>query len=407
MSEPTLSVSELRASKQLSPNVAALGYVSLLTAVSSAMIYGLLPVFLVRVMGASIAAVGLIEGMAESANSLVKIVSGAASDWIGRRKPLVIFGYTLSALIKSLFPQADALSTVLAARVIDRIGKGIRDAPRDAFLADLTASGTRGTGFGLRLALAVAGFVFGPVIAVGLMRLSGDDFRLVFWVALIPAYVSIIVLLFAVKEVPLNHGATEPQAPAPGGGFTTLPPLFWWAIAIASLLSLARFSPAFLVLKAHGTGVDASLVPLILGLMYFVYSTTSYPFGVLADRGDRRLQLGIGIIVLVVADVVLANAGSMWLAAIGAALWGLQMGATQGALATTIADAAPSHLRGTAFGILDVATGIATFAASAGAGALWMAGGSAMAFGLSACVAAAAGLMLLFQPRPNARNARS
>jgi MFS family permease len=257
------------------------------------------------------------------------------------------------------------------------------------------------------LALAVAGFVFGPVIAVGLMRLSGDDFRLVFWVALIPAYVSIIVLLFAVKEVPLNHGATEPQAPAPGGGFTTLPPLFWWAIAIASLLSLARFSPAFLVLKAHGTGVDASLVPLILGLMYFVYSTTSYPFGVLADRGDRRLQLGIGIIVLVVADVVLANAGSMWLAAIGAALWGLQMGATQGALATTIADAAPSHLRGTAFGILDVATGIATFAASAGAGALWMAGGSAMAFGLSACVAAAAGLMLLFQPRPNARNARS
>jgi MFS family permease len=239
------------------------------------------------------------------------------------------------------------------------------------------------------------------------MRLSGDDFRLVFWVALIPAYVSIVVLLFAVKEVPLNQGATELRAPAPGDNFATLPSLFWWAIAIASLLSLARFSPAFLVLKAHGTGVDAAFVPMILGLMYFVYSMTSYPFGVLADRVDRRLHLGIGIIVLVAADAVLANAGSMWLAAIGAALWGLQMGATQGVLAATIADATPSRLRGTAFGIFDFATGIATFAASAGAGALWMAGGPAVAFGLSACVAAAAGLMLLFRPRPNARNATS
>lgn len=388
------------APKRLSPNVAALGFVSLFTAMSSAMIYGLLPVFLVRVLGASMASVGLIEGMAEAASSLIKIVSGAASDRIGRRKPLVVFGYTLSAIIKTLFPHAETASAVLTARVIDRLGKGIRDAPRDAFLADLTAPGVRGMGFGLRLALAIAGFVFGPLFAVGLMRLSGDDFRLVFWIALIPAYLSIIVLLFAVKELPISHDQGERWAPIRRGDLAALPQSFWWAIAIASLLALARFSPAFLVLKAHDTGVDAAFVPMILGLMYLVFSVTAYPFGLLADHFDRRLQLGIGAVVLISADVVLASAETIWLAAFGAALWGLQLGATQGALGATIADAAPGRLRGTAFGIYDVAVGVATFIASTAAGTLWMTGGPALAFGASACVAAAATLMLWFRPTP-------
>ena len=183
---PIVSAPDPHAPRRLSTNVAALGYVSMLTAMSSAMIYSLLPIFMVRVLGLSIASVGVIEGMAEAANSLIKIISGAASDWIGRRKPLVIFGYTLSAVIKTVFPVAGTASAVLAARVIDRLGKGIRDAPRDAFLADVTAKEIRGEGFGLRLALAIAGFVVGPLIAIGLMKLSGDDFRLVFWIALDP-----------------------------------------------------------------------------------------------------------------------------------------------------------------------------------------------------------------------------
>lgn len=390
--------SDTPARERLPRNVVALGFVSLLTAVSSAMIYGLLPVFLVKVLGASMASVGLIEGIAESANSFVKIVSGAASDRIGRRKPLVVFGYTLSAVIKTLFPHAETASAVLTARVIDRLGKGIRDAPRDAFLADLTPPGIRGMGFGLRLALAIAGFVFGPLIAVGLMRLSGDNFRLVFWIALIPAYLSIIVLLLAVKEVPFDRDKNERWGPVRSRDLAALPPSFWWAIAIACMLALARFSPAFLVLKAHDTGVDAAFVPMILGLMYLVYAVTAYPFGVLADYSDRRLQLGIGAIVLIAADVVLANAETIWLAAFGAVLWGLQMGATQSALGATVADAAPDRLRGTAFGIYDVAVGVAAFIASAAAGALWMSGGPAMAFGVSACVAAAAALMLWFRP---------
>jgi MFS family permease len=374
----------------------------MLTAMSSAMIYGLLPVFLVNVLGASMASVGLIEGMAEASTSLIKIFSGAASDWIGRRKPLVIFGYTLSAVIKVLFPLAGTASTVLIARVIDRLGKGIRDAPRDAFLTDITAPEIRGSGFGLRLALAVAGFIVGPLIAVGLMRLSGDDFRLVFWIALIPAYLSIVLLLVTVKELPSNQDRGEQQHPIRRRDLAALPASFWWVIVIASLLSLARFSPAFLVLKAHDTGVDVAFVPLVLVVMYLVYSATAYPFGILADHFDRRLQLGIGVIILIAADGVLAGADTIWLTAFGVTLWGLQLGATQGLLGAIIADSAPDRLRGTAFGIYDVAIGVATFIASAAAGTLWMVGGPRLTFGISAAIAAAAVLLLLFRPMPKA-----
>ncbi len=372
----------------------------MLTAMSSAMIYSLLPIFMVQVLGLSIASVGVIEGMAEAANSLIKIISGAASDWIGRRKPLVFFGYALSAVIKTIFPVAGTASAVLAARVIDRLGKGIRDAPRDAFLADLTAREIRGEGFGLRLTLAIAGFVVGPLIAIGLMKLSGDDFRLVFWIALIPAYLSIVLLLIVVKELPLNHNDSPRRLPIRHGDIATLPAAFWWVIAIAGLLSLARFSQAFLVLKAFEIGVDAALAPAVLVVMHLVFSMAAYPFGILADHLDRRLQLGIGTVILVGADVVLASASSTWITALGAALWGLQLGVTQGLLGATIADAAPDRLRGTAFGIYDVAVGVGTFVASAGAGVLWTAGGPSMVFGFSACVAIAATLMLMLRPLP-------
>ena len=404
---PAFRASDAHARPRLSLNVAALGYVSMLTAMSSAMIYSLLPVFMVRVLGISIAWVGVIEGTAESATSLIKIVSGVASDWIGRRKPLVVFGYTLSAVIKTVFPVAGTASAVLAARVIDRLGKGIRDAPRDAFLADLTAKEIRGEGFGLRLALAISGFVVGPVIAIGLMKLSGDDFRLVFWIALIPAYLSIVVLLLTVKELPLNLDESQRWHPVHRSDITALPAAFWWVIAIASLLSLARFSQAFLVLKAYDIGVDAAFVPMVLVVMHLVFSMAAYPFGILADHLDRRLQLGIGTAVLISADLVLANASMVWLTALGAALWGLQLGVTQGLLGATIADAAPDRMRGTAFGIYDVAIGVGTFVASAGAGALWMVGGPSMAFGVSACVATAAALMLGMRPLPQTMNPAS
>jgi MFS family permease len=384
----------------LSPNVAVLGIVSLLMGMSSAMIYGLLPVFLVTVLAASTTTVGLIEGIAEATTSAIKIFSGVASDWIGRRKPLVVLGYALTAVSKLLFPLAESASTVLMARVADRVGKGIRDSPRDALLADVTPSAIRGSGFGLRFALYTVGAVAGPLAAIALMALSGDDFRLVFWIALLPGFASIVVLLVGIKESPKARSEGGWRPPIRRSDLARLRAPFWWAISIAAIFSLARFSPAFLVLKAHAIGVDAAFVPIILVIMYSLYSAAAYPFGILADRVDRHLQLGIGAIILVCADLALAGASSIWMTALGAALWGLQMGVTQGLLSAAVADAAPERLRGTAFGIFDLAVGLATFTASAGAGLLWTLGGPAGSFLAGACLAAAAIVMLLFRAVP-------
>ena len=398
MTQPSSPDCPAKHSVSLSPNVAVLGVVSLLMGMSSAMIYGLLPVFLVTVLGASTATVGVIEGTAEATTSLLKILSGVASDRIGRRKPLVLLGYGLSAVNKLLFPFAESASAVLVARIADRIGKGIRDAPRDALLADVMPSAIRGAGFGLRTALYTVGAVLGPLTAIALMTLSGDDFRLVFWVALLPGFASIVVLLVGVKEPANPYSDDRWRIRRSDLALLTAP--FWWAISIAAIFSLARFSPAFLVLKAHDVHVDAAFVPIILVVMYLAYSAASYPFGILADRINRHLQLGIGAVILIGADLALAGAHSVWMTVLGAALWGLQMGVTQGLLSAAIADAAPERLRGTAFGIYDLAVGTSTFVASAGAGTLWMLGGPAVTFIAGASLAAGAIMILLLGPGP-------
>lgn len=391
---------ETRASgpQSLSPNVPVLGLVSLLMGMSSAMIYGVLPVFLVVVLGASTASVGFIEGIAEATTSFAKIFSGITSDRVRRRKPLVVLGYALSAVNKLLFPIAESAAMVLLARMSDRVGKGVRDAPRDAFMTDMTPMAIRGSGFGLRLALYTVGAVLGPLAAMAIMSLSGDNFRLVFWVALVPGFMSVVVLLLWVKEEPRAYPLSH-WLPMRRVDITNFPAAFWAAIAVAAILSLARFSPAFLVLKAHTIHVDAALVPIMLVVMYLVYSAAAYPFGVLADHFDRNMQLTIGTITLILANLVLAGADSFWMTLLGGALWGLQMGVTQGLLSAAVADAAPDHLRGTAFGVFELITGVATFTASAAAGLLWMVGGAALACGAGASLGFAALAMLLFRRR--------
>lgn len=393
---------QMRERKPLPRRVVLLGVISLFTAISSAMIYGLLPVFLVKVMGVSMMSVGLIEGAAEAVTSLAKIASGLTSDWIGRRKPLVLLGYALSAANKVLFPLASSASVVLAARIIDRLGKGLRDAPRDAFLADITPARVWGSGFGLRITFYTTGFVVGPLAAIALMDLSGDNFRLVFWIALIPALIAIIVLLLGIKERPRRSiqragGARLRIGPS---DFADLTGMFWGAIAVASLFSLARFSQAFLVLKAHQIGIDAAFVPIMLVIVHVVYAVAAFPFGALADHGNRRVQLAIGGAILLGADIVLARADGLWMTMAGAALWGLQMAVTQGLLSAWVAGAAPTRLRATCFGIYELAVGVATFIASAAAGTLWMIGGPASAFGASAGIAAVAVLLLALWPSP-------
>lgn len=268
------------------------------------------------------------------------------------------------------------------------------------FVTDLTPTEIRGSGFGLRLAFYTTGFVLGPLAAIGLMILSGDNFRLVFWLAIIPALVAIVILLLAVKETRNNQFDGEKRLRIRASDLASLAAPFWWSISIASLLSLARFSQAFLVLKAHDIGVDAAFIPMILVLTHAVYAATAYPFGVLADHLDRQLQLGIGTVILIAADVILASTNSVEMTALGAALWGLQMAVTQGLLAASVADAAPDNVRGTAFGIYDLALGLAVLIASTAAGALWMVGGSILTFSVGACVAVVATCMLLFRPAP-------
>lgn len=299
--------------RHLPRHVVVLGVISFLTAMSSAMVYGLLPVFLVRVLGATTASVGFIEGTADGMMSLTRILSGFASDWMGRRKPLVLIGYVVSAVNKLVFPLAGAVTTVLTARVIDRMGKGLRDAPRDAFMTDVTLAQIRGSGFGLRLAFYTIGYFIGPLVAMALMAASGDDFRLVFWFAVIPAALAIVILVFGIKETPLRRFAARPLR-LRRSDFVQFTAPFWWAIAVASLLSLARFSHAFLILKAYSIGIDAAYVPIMMILMHLVYAVAAYPFGVPADRIDRRLQLMLGAGVLIGADLVLASATAAWLA---------------------------------------------------------------------------------------------
>lgn len=384
------------ARKRLPANVVALGCVSLLMAVSSQMIHSLLPVFLVTVLGASAASVGLIEGVAEATNSFARVTSGIASDWLGRRKPLVVLGYGLAALSKPLFPLAGDAATVLLARFIDRTGKGLRDAPRDALLADELQSGARGSGFGLRIALFTVGSMIGPLIAAGIMLASSGDIRLVFWIAVIPAFMSVAVLVIAVRE--RADPGMAGRRTLSLRGVLDLPPAFWWLVAITTVLELARFSQAFLLLKAKDVGVDAALVPTFLMLMSAVYGLTAYPAGALSDHVNRRQQLAVGVLMLFSCHVVLATAETAWTTALGAVLWGLQMGVIQGLMAASVADAAPVHLRGTAFGVYYLVDGVTSLLASAGAGVIWTISGPGATFAAGAALAAAALLMSILIP---------
>jgi MFS family permease len=391
MSRPGPALARLRA---LPRGIWALGFVSLFMDVSSEMIHGLLPVFLVQVLGASALALGLVEGIAESAASLTKLLSGALSDRLGRRKPLAVAGYALAAATKPLFALAPSVGWVLAARASDRVAKGLRGAPRDALVADITPGPLRGAAYGLRQALDTVGAFAGPLLAVALMRASGDDFRLVFWVALAPALVSVVVLIFAVDEPARPHAGAQ-AGPAPVlAGLGRLGPACWAVIVVGALLTLARFSEAFLVLRLSDLGLPLALAPLVLVVMNLVYALTSYPMGALSDSGDRGRILAVGFAVLIVADLALAAASGPRLALLGVALWGLHLGMTQGLLGALVADTAPEALRGTAFGAFHLASGVAVLLASVLAGALWDRLGAPATF-LTGAALAALGLAAL------------
>lgn len=377
---------------RLPANVAALGVVSLLMAASSQMTHSLLPLYLVTVMGASTAMVGLIEGLAEATNSFLRAFSGAISDRMGRRKPLVVLGYGVSACVKPVFPMADDVATILVARIFDRTGKGIRDAPRDALLADQVPAKVRGSGFGLRISLFTIGSCLGPLLAAALMAASDRDFRLVFWIAVIPALLSVLVLVSRVEEKSNAHAGARPRFS--WRAIQRLPPAYWWVVGIGCAIALSRFSQAFLLLRAKDAGIDMAFVPVLLALMSLAYGIAAYPFGVLSDYVDRRLQLGAGVVALFCCHVVLAGGSSPMLVVVGALLWGLQLGIIEGLLAASVADSAPDELRGTGFGVYYLLIGTASLAASSAAGAVWAAAGAQTAFSVGAALAILALLLI-------------
>jgi len=388
--------------RELPRGVIALGFVSMFMDISSEMIHSLLPIFLVSVLGVSTFAVGVIEGVAEATASITKLFAGAVSDWIGRRKPLVLTGYGLAAMTKPLFPLAQGVGVVLLARFIDRIGKGIRDAPRDALLADLTSDGQRGAAYGLRQALDTAGACAGPGLALALMMLTGDDFRLVFWSAVAPAFIAVGLIVFGVREPIAKAPATERRYPVRRREMVRLGTGYWTIVAFGTFLTLARFSEAFLLLRAQSVGLAARWIPAVLVVMNVIYAAGAYPFGRLSDRMSRRSLLALGIGFLIAADLILAAAGNAWLAFAGAAVWGLHMATTQGLLTTIVADAAPADLRGTAFGLFNLMTGLALLLASALAGLLWTAFGPSATFLTGASLSGAAMIGLLAQTKRQA-----
>jgi len=379
-----------------------LGFVSLFMDISSELIHSLLPVFMVTGLGASMFLVGVVEGVAESTALIVKVFSGAISDYFGKRKGLAVLGYGLGALSKPIFALALTVNWVLAARFMDRIGKGIRGAPRDALVADLTPPEIRGAAYGLRQSLDTVGAFVGPLLAIGLMLLWAGDFRMVFWFAVIPAVIAVLLLMFGVKEPGTGTARRNPVSPIRWKTLRDFGGAYWWVVAAGGVFTLARFSEAFLILRAQHLGLPDTYAPLVLVMMNVVYALAAYPMGKLADRMSHRTLLGAGLVVLILADLVLAQAPGLAMVAVGVALWGLHLGMTQGLLATMVAGAAPAHLRGTAFGFFNLASGIAMLIASVLAGLLWDKLGAATTFYAGAIFSLLAFMMLaLRRPLPS------
>ena len=387
--------------KAIPQGVWLLGLVSLFMDLSSEMIHSLLPVFMVSVLGTSVLFVGLIEGIAEAAALIVKIFSGVLSDYLQKRKLLTVVGYGLSACTKPIFALATSINLVMLARFTDRVGKGIRGAPRDALLADITPADLRGAGYGLRQSLDTVGAFAGPLLAIALMALFADDIRTVFWFAMIPAFIAVFILIIGVREPPsarscsnsISHQARTPIKLADLKQLTTG---YWIAVLVGSTLTLARFSEAFLVLRAEHAGLALTWLPLVLIVMNTVYALVAYPAGYLSDRYNRYVVIGTGFFALIVADGILAASSNLGLVLVAVACWGLHMGLTQGVLSALIADTTPVLLRGSAFGLFNLISGIMLLFASLLAGWLWERYNAAAPFYAGSLIATSALLGLIW-----------
>jgi len=384
--------------RQIPGSIWALGFVSLLMDVSSELIHSLLPVFMVTTLSISVFTVGLIEGAAEATALIVKVFSGALSDYFGKRKPLAILGYGLGAFTKPFFALATSAGWIVSARLADRVGKGIRGAPRDALVADIAPPELRGAAFGLRQSLDTVGAFLGPMLAVAFMLLWHDDFRAVFWVASVPAFLCVALLMWGVHE-PEKPIAAKRVNPISRANLARLSPAYWWVVGVGAVFTLARFSEAFLVLRANQGGLALAWTPVVLISMNVVYAACAYPFGKLADKLPHTQLLGWGLLLLIGADALLAASNSGVVFWAGVALWGLHMAMTQGLLAAMVADTAPADLRGTGYGFFNLLSGVAMLVASGLAGWLWQGFGASTTFVAGIGFAGVALLLMVLRPQ--------
>jgi MFS family permease len=382
----TSAISTSTAPPRVPALVWVLGWVSLLTDISSEMILAVLPVYLGTVMGVSMATIGLIEGIAEATAAVMRVFAGAIGDKLGRYKAIVVFGYGLSALSKIVFPFAGSAGPIFAARIIDRVGKGLRTAPRDAMIARATHPSILGRAFGIRQSLDTLGAVFGPLLAILILGVTHNDFQLLFWIAFAPGVLAVIVLARAAEE-PNGGAAPLQRIPLSRADLARLGFAFWWIAVGAAFLTFGRGAKAFLVLRTEDVGVPLWLVPIAFVIMNSVYAATAYPVGNLSDRIDRRMLLAAGIVVLILSDMMLAMASGPWVGLFGVLLWGLHFGMTQGVLATLVVDSAPESLRGTAFGVFSLLSGFALVASGALGGMVWDIWGPSTLFWLATAAA--------------------
>ena len=386
----------MKPSIKIPKSIWALGFVSLFMDVSSELIHSLMPIFMVTTLGVSVTAVGVVEGIAEATALLTKIFSGTLSDYLGRRKLLTLIGYGLAAFTKPLFPLADSLGLVLTSRFLDRIGKGIRGAPRDALVGELAPAEIRGACFGLRQSMDTVGAFIGPLLAMLFLVVFAGNIRAVLWIAVLPAFISVAILAFGVREPENSRPAGEIRVPIRFRDLRRFGRSYWRLVAIAGVLTLGRFSEAFLILKAQAVGLPLVLVPLVMVVMNIVYALAAYPAGVLSDRINRLSILLVGVAFLVAAGLVLAVADGPWLLMLGVSMWGIHLGLSQGLFAAMIVDTTPAELRGTAFGVFNFVSGIAMLMASVIAGVLWDRYGAVATFLAGAAFAVIALVSLAF-----------
>ena len=391
--------------RALPTGIWAMGLGSMFMDISSELIHSLLPIFMATGLGASMVTIGVIEGVAEATAAITKVFSGALSDFLRKRKFLMVLGYALAAFTKPIFPLANSISWVFGARFVDRVGKGIRGAPRDALVADITPPESRGAAYGLRQALDSVGAFLGPLLAVIFMAWFANNIREVMWIAVLPAFIAVALLVVYVREPEHDTKRRAVRAPLALVDIKRLPLRYWLVVLLGAVFTLARFSEAFLVLRAQDVGLAIGYVPVVMIIMNVFYAVFAYPAGAAADRLSPRTLLLVGLMLLIAADLLLAAAAAPLMTFFGAALWGLHMALTQGLLSKLVADTSPGELRGTAFGVFNLVSGVALLLASVIAGELWSSYGPSATFMAGAAFAAVAALGLLAY-RSNPRTAR-